>query len=230
MIMRGIVVVDDDGKDDDDDVPFAEAVLSSSPIVETTDAPLIAEAAEAKVPLAEGVFLEDDEAVKVSVEELDIRADPEGARRRGLCLRDALCTGAPLRLRPQALEDVEALLLRDSERSMTLLHWAARYGRAEALRELLNFIFENEKSFMQRLGDAPAKTYCMLRDEDGRRAIDHARMARHKHCVDFLMPFEDFKRESDDDDDDDSKDSSKDDRTAQTRRAGAKQDSVGYRL
>lgn len=111
--------------------------------------------ADAKVVMAE--LVEESFDVKVALEDLEIRADPEGVKRRALLLRDDLLMGKKLVLRP-VVEDMDAVALKDADRGMTLLHWAAFYGRADAVREILDFR-RGLDSFL---------------DDDGRTPLDHA--------------------------------------------------------
>jgi len=142
---------------------------------------------EHKLAVARAVYEEEVQEVaevKVSMEELCVRACPDGARRRALLLRDELFCGRPLSLN-RGLEDVEALLVRDADRGMTLLHWAAFHGRARALKDLV--AFSQESLFLDRCHD-----YGALTDDRGLRAIDHAKT---DDCRRLLL------RLSDDDDD-----------------------------
>ena len=118
--------------------------------------------------------------IELEAKELDVRADPDGVRRRVVVLRDALVRGAPLDLRDDAaaggLEDAAALSLRDADLGRTLLHHAADLGRADAVRELLEY------------SGSRSREYCAMRDERGNTALD---LARDGTCAALLRVHDD---------------------------------------
>lgn len=159
-------------KVDDDDVAYAQPVL----IAEEFDGEAIEAVAE---PLPHA---DDADAIKVSLEELEVRADPEGVKRRVLALKDAISMGWPLRLRNDPagrMEDVEALQLRDAE-SATVLHHAASFGRVKAVREILAYPY---------VPGGP-RAYCEMRNDAGDRPVDIAVRARHEACIDLLCSYD----------------------------------------
>lgn len=171
-------------KVDEDDVAYAQPIL----IAEEFDGEAVEAVAE---PLPHA---DDADAIKVSLEELEIRADPDGVKRRVLALKDAISMGWPLRLRSDPagrMEDVEALQLKDAE-SCTVLHHAATFGRVKAVREILAYPY---------VPGGP-RAYCDLRNDAGNRPLDIAVRARHDACIDLLCSY---------DADDDVKDDVKDD-------------------
>ena len=118
--------------------------------------------------------------IALEAKEIDVRADPDGVRRRVVVLRDALVRGAPLNLREEAaaggLEDAAALSLRDADLGRTLLHHAADLGRADAVRELLEY------------SGSRSREYCAMRDERGNTALD---LARDGTCAALLRVHDD---------------------------------------
>mmetsp|Transcript_2104 Transcript_2104/g.5374 ORF Transcript_2104/g.5374 Transcript_2104/m.5374 type:complete len:193 (-) Transcript_2104:188-766(-) len=181
-------------KDDKD----MDAVAVALPCNEIEEAILVSEAKVEAMPVADVCVAEEDQsdAVKVSLDEMEIRADPDAVRLRALSLRDAIVTNRPLDLRSDAtsglLEDAGAVGQRDSDRGCTVLHHAAMCGRVTHLGDLLRFADVNLPGGSRRLCDA--------RDDLGNRPIDLAVQAGHADCVDLLERYydaDDVKRTDD---------------------------------
>ena len=115
---------------------IAEAVPITAEPIQDADAKLYDDAPVAAV--CDAAPADAKHCIELEAKELDVRADPDGVRRRVVVLRDALVRGAPLDLRDDAaaggLEDAAALSLRDADLGRTLLHHAADLGRADAVR------------------------------------------------------------------------------------------------
>ena len=156
----------------------AEAVPITAELIQDADAKLYDDAPVAAV--CDAAPADAKHCIELEAKELDVRADPDGVRRRVVVLRDALVRGAPLDLRDDAaaggLEDAAALSLRDADLGRTLLHHAADLGRADALRELLEY------------AGSRSREYCAMRDERGATALD---LARDGTCAALLRPHDD---------------------------------------
>ena len=157
---------------------IAEAVPITAELIQDADAKLYDDAPVAAV--CDAAPADAKHCIELEAKELDVRADPDGVRRRVVVLRDALVRGAPLDLRDDAaaggLEDAAALSLRDADLGRTLLHHAADLGRADALRELLEY------------AGGRVRDYCAMRDERGATALD---LARDGTCAALLRPHDD---------------------------------------
>lgn len=130
-------------------------------------------------------------AVEVSLNELQVRADPEGVRRRALALRDAVITNRQMYLRNDLssglMEDIDAIRHRDVERGWTILHHASSIGRVEHVRELLLYAEANLPNEQYDLDGVGA--YCAMVDNQGYQPIDLAFIAQNRGCVDLLRPY-----------------------------------------
>ena len=157
---------------------IAEAVPVTAEPIQDADAKLYDDAPVAAV--CDAAPADAKHCIELEAKELDVRADPDGVRRRVVVLRDALVRGAPLDLRDDAaaggLEDAAALSLRDADLGRTLLHHAADLGRADAVRELLEY------------AGSRSREYCAMRDERGSTALD---LARDGTCAALLRPHDD---------------------------------------
>ena len=157
---------------------IAEAVPITAEPIQDADAKLYDDAPVAAV--CDAAPADAKHCIELEAKEIDVRADPDGVRRRVVVLRDALVRGAPLDLRDDAasggLEDAAALSLRDADLGRTLLHHAADLGRADAVRELLEY------------AGSRSREYCAMRDERGNTALD---LARDGICAALLRPHDD---------------------------------------
>ena len=157
---------------------IAEAVPITAEPIQDADAKLYDDAPVAAV--CDAAPADAKHCIELEAKEIDVRADPDGVRRRVVVLRDALVRGAPLNLREEAaaggLEDAAALSLRDADLGRTLLHHAADLGRADAVRELLEY------------AGSRSREYCAMRDERGATAMD---LARDGTCAALLRPHDD---------------------------------------
>ena len=124
----------------------------------------------------------------LTAQELAPRADPDGARRRALALRDALFRGAPVEPRADVaaggLEDRAAVVLRDADFGRTLLHHAASHGRARAVGVLLDYA----RRCLGGGGPRAVAGYCEVRDDAGATALDVAVASNQSACAELLRP------------------------------------------
>ena len=84
------------------------------------------------------------------------------------------------------------MLLRDRDRSRTLLHHAAERGRARAISDLLSYANSYVPDPVRPGvvgGDAAVRAYCDMRDEGSAAALDIARHFKHDDCARLLLPF-----------------------------------------